>query len=230
MKLKKKNNSGVLKHDILREFEISKSTYYRFIVREHVLLLKNLTKLKFLLIIFYVWTVFILFWLKRNSWILYWHATLDTALFVYHLTAKWPCPILGTLHRAIPTIGAPVYFYIRGSITKFRFDKLENIICNSFFIKTSWLCLVYDVFESLRPFQEAVYGLFDWYSHPDKIYLFERENRSEYRERTLAFGSPHHQYSIPCQGHFAISGTRFFYPDNDNQALVTLEIGAQPKL
>ena len=35
--------------------------------------------------------------------------TLETALFVYHLTSKWPCPILGTLHRAIPTIGAPVY-------------------------------------------------------------------------------------------------------------------------
>ena len=57
MKLKKKIKSGV----ILREFEISKSTYYRFIVREHVLLLKNLPKLKFLLIIFYVLTVFILF-------------------------------------------------------------------------------------------------------------------------------------------------------------------------
>ena len=52
MKLKKINKSGVLKHDILREFEITKSTYYRFIVREHVLLLKNLPKLKFLLIIF----------------------------------------------------------------------------------------------------------------------------------------------------------------------------------
>ena len=50
----KKNKSGVLKHDILREFEISKSTYYRFIVREHVLLLKKLPELKFLLIIFYV--------------------------------------------------------------------------------------------------------------------------------------------------------------------------------
>ena len=37
MKLKKKIKLGVLKHDILREFEISKSTYYRFIVREHVL-------------------------------------------------------------------------------------------------------------------------------------------------------------------------------------------------
>ena len=47
-----KIKSGVLKHDILREFEISKSTYYRIIVREHVLLLKNLPKLKFLLIIF----------------------------------------------------------------------------------------------------------------------------------------------------------------------------------
>ena len=58
MKLKKKIKSGVLKHDILREFEISKSTYYRFIVREHVLLLKNLPNLKFLLIIFYVVTVF----------------------------------------------------------------------------------------------------------------------------------------------------------------------------
>ena len=62
----KKIKSGVLKHDILREFEISKSTYYRFIVREHLLLLKNLPKLKFLLIIFYVLTVFILFWLKTN--------------------------------------------------------------------------------------------------------------------------------------------------------------------
>ena len=41
MKVKKKIKSGVLKYDILREFEISKSTYYRFIVREHVLLLKN---------------------------------------------------------------------------------------------------------------------------------------------------------------------------------------------
>ena len=58
---KKKIKSGVLKHDILREFEISKSTYYRFIVCEHVLLLKNLPKLKFLLIIFYAFTVFILF-------------------------------------------------------------------------------------------------------------------------------------------------------------------------
>ena len=53
--------SGVLKHDILREFKISKSTYYRFIVREHVLLLKNLPKLKFLLIILYVLSVFIHF-------------------------------------------------------------------------------------------------------------------------------------------------------------------------
>ena len=53
MKLKKKIKSGVLKHDILREFEISRWTNYRFIVREHVLLLKNLPKLKFLLIIFY---------------------------------------------------------------------------------------------------------------------------------------------------------------------------------
>ena len=61
MKLKKINKLGVLKHDILREFEISKSTYYRFIVREHVLLLKNSPKMKFLLIIFYVLTVFILF-------------------------------------------------------------------------------------------------------------------------------------------------------------------------
>ena len=52
MKLKTKMKSGVLKHDIQREFEISKSTYYRFIVREHVLLLKNLSKLKLLLIIF----------------------------------------------------------------------------------------------------------------------------------------------------------------------------------
>ena len=52
MKLKQKIKSGVLKHDILREFEISKSTYYRFILREHVLLLKNLPKLKFLLIFF----------------------------------------------------------------------------------------------------------------------------------------------------------------------------------
>ena len=52
MKSKKINKSGVLKHDILREFEISKSIYYRFIVRKHILLLKNLPKLKFLLIIF----------------------------------------------------------------------------------------------------------------------------------------------------------------------------------
>ena len=66
MKLEKKIKSGVFKHDILREFELSKSTYYRFIVREHVLLLKKLPKLKFLLIIFYVLTVFILFRLKRN--------------------------------------------------------------------------------------------------------------------------------------------------------------------
>ena len=65
MKLKKIIKLAVWKHDILREFEISKSTYYRFIVREHVLLLKNVPKLKFLLIIFYVSTVFILFWLKR---------------------------------------------------------------------------------------------------------------------------------------------------------------------
>ena len=48
----KKIKSGVLKHDILREFEISESTCYRFIVREHVLLLKNLQKLTFLLIFF----------------------------------------------------------------------------------------------------------------------------------------------------------------------------------
>ena len=61
MKLKKIIKSGVLKHDILREFEISKSTYYRFIVREHVLLLKNFPKLMLLLIIFYVLTVCILF-------------------------------------------------------------------------------------------------------------------------------------------------------------------------
>ena len=66
MKLKKKIKSGVLKHYILREFEIIKSTYYRFIVREYVLLLKNLPKLKFLLIIFNALTVFILFLLKRN--------------------------------------------------------------------------------------------------------------------------------------------------------------------
>ena len=52
MKLKQKIKSGVLKHDILREFEISKSTYYRFILREDVLLLENLPKLKFLLIFF----------------------------------------------------------------------------------------------------------------------------------------------------------------------------------
>ena len=51
----------MLKHDILREFEISKSTYYWFRVREHVLLLKNLPNLMFLLIIIYVLTVFILF-------------------------------------------------------------------------------------------------------------------------------------------------------------------------
>ena len=61
MKLKKKIKSGVLKHDILREFEISKLTYYRLMVREHVLLFKNLPKLKFLLIIFYVLTVFIFY-------------------------------------------------------------------------------------------------------------------------------------------------------------------------
>ena len=60
MKLKK-IKSGVLKHEIRRELEISKSTYYRFIVREHVFLLRNLPKLKFLLIIFYVLTVFIFF-------------------------------------------------------------------------------------------------------------------------------------------------------------------------
>ena len=51
MKLKK-NQSGVLKHKILSEFEISEMKYYRFIVREHVLLLKNLPKLKFSFIIF----------------------------------------------------------------------------------------------------------------------------------------------------------------------------------
>ena len=51
----------MLKDDILHEFELSKSTYYRFIVRENVLLLENLPKLKFLLIIYYVLTVFILF-------------------------------------------------------------------------------------------------------------------------------------------------------------------------
>ena len=49
----KKIKSGPLKHVILREFEISKSTYYRLIIREHVLLLKNLPKRKFLLIILY---------------------------------------------------------------------------------------------------------------------------------------------------------------------------------
>ena len=43
----------------MREFEISKSTYYRLIVCEHGVLLKNVLKLKFLLIIFYVLTVFI---------------------------------------------------------------------------------------------------------------------------------------------------------------------------
>ena len=108
MKLKKKKfKPGVWNLNILREYEISKSTHYRFIVREHVSLLKNLPKLKILLIIFYVLTVCILFWLKRN----YWHATLDTALFAYYLTSKWPCPILGTLHRAIPTICAPVYMW-----------------------------------------------------------------------------------------------------------------------
>ena len=52
MELKKKIKSGVLKHDILHEFEISKSIYYRFIVREHVLLLTNMPNLKFLLIMF----------------------------------------------------------------------------------------------------------------------------------------------------------------------------------
>ena len=53
MKLKKKKiKSGVLKHNIRGEFEISKSTYYRFIVRERVLLLKNMPKLKFLSIMF----------------------------------------------------------------------------------------------------------------------------------------------------------------------------------
>ena len=61
MKLEKNIKSSVLKHDILREFGISESTYYRFIVREHVSLLKNLPKLKFSLIIFYVLTVFLLF-------------------------------------------------------------------------------------------------------------------------------------------------------------------------
>ena len=61
MRLKKIIKLGVLKHDILREFKIIKSIYYRFKVREHVLWLKNLPKLKFLLIIFYVLTVFILF-------------------------------------------------------------------------------------------------------------------------------------------------------------------------
>ena len=66
MKLQKKIKSGVLKHDILHDFEISKSTYYRFIVREHVLFLKISPKLKFLLIISYVLTVFIFFQLKRN--------------------------------------------------------------------------------------------------------------------------------------------------------------------
>ena len=58
MKWKKEIKSEVLKHDILREFEISKSTYYWFIVREHVLLLKNLPKLMFLLIIFLCFNCF----------------------------------------------------------------------------------------------------------------------------------------------------------------------------
>ena len=57
----KKVKSGVLTHEILREFEISKSTLYRCILREHVLLLKNLPKLTFLIVIFHVLIVFILF-------------------------------------------------------------------------------------------------------------------------------------------------------------------------
>ena len=45
MKLKKKKTkSGVLKHDILREFEISKLTYYRFIFREHVSFVEKFTE------------------------------------------------------------------------------------------------------------------------------------------------------------------------------------------
>ena len=56
----------MLKHDILREFEISKSTYYHFIVREHVSLLKNLPKLKFLLIIFLCFNCFDPFLIKKK--------------------------------------------------------------------------------------------------------------------------------------------------------------------
>ena len=51
MKLKK-IISGVLKHGILREFEISNSTYYELIVCKHVLLFKKFPNLKFLLTIF----------------------------------------------------------------------------------------------------------------------------------------------------------------------------------
>ena len=57
MKLKKNR----VCYEIRQEFKIIKLTYYRFIVREHVSLLKKLPKLNFLLIIFYVLTVFILF-------------------------------------------------------------------------------------------------------------------------------------------------------------------------
>ena len=78
---------GMLKHEILGELKISKSTYYLFIVRKHVLLLKNLPKLKFLFIIFYVLTFFILFDYKQiNEY--YAYTTLYMALFVYHLTSK----------------------------------------------------------------------------------------------------------------------------------------------
>ena len=77
----------MLKHDIRREFEINKSTYYRFIVREHVLLLKNLPKLKFLLIIF-CFNCFHPFFNKNKLMNIILTHDLDTALFVYHLTSK----------------------------------------------------------------------------------------------------------------------------------------------
>ena len=66
---------------------------------------------------------------------MYWHTTLHMALFVYHLTSKWPCPIFGTLHRAILTIGAPVYcisFCVKYMI-KTKICKRQN----------AWECVVY---------------------------------------------------------------------------------------
>ena len=104
----KKIKSGVSKHEILREFEIS--GYYPLTDREYVLLLTLCRNWSFYYYFscfnwFYHFSSF--FYLKK-WWILYRHTTLGTALFVYHLTFKWPYPISGTRPRAIPLSSAPV--------------------------------------------------------------------------------------------------------------------------